>query len=462
MKTSIRKRLSVLVILCMVLATITGCGGSTPTESSADAGDAGSSAAQPAEGSAESESASETAGADGEIVLNFPHWFFSHGDAFGEWIVPAIEQFEADHPGVKVNGYAVAYNEYWDKLDTAIAGNNAPDVFAPNNTNLSKYIDAGAVLALDDYIDMDDVKSNFAPLQTESVVSAGTDGKTYAMISDMGYYLPMYRPSVFAEAGIDAFPETPEAFIAAMKELAAVNGVAPYACMTTPGNYAEGAIDLSIWIIGLGGHYGADGKPTLDSPEVIQAFKYLKELYDAELIVKDTDKGTYRQMFATKNIGVLIDGQFMYSMLEGWDPTIKDDYEVANLPFPTQRSSAFYEGLAVSSTTAHPEEAAALVEYLCSKEQQQRILEITGIASARSDVLADEAFAASIYEKWPWMEAFASHLSEATLNNPTGIGGSELPEIQKIMYTAFEQVLFENAEVETALAAAQEEALALF
>jgi len=398
----------------------------------------------------------------GEIVLNFPHWFFSHGDAFGEWIIPAVAEFERLNPGIKINGYAVGYSEYWDKLDTAIAGNSAPDVFAPNNSNLSKYVQAGAVLALDDYINMADVRRNFAPIQTESVVSAASNGKTYCLISDMGYYLPMYRPSVVSRAGIRSFPKTPEDFINAMKALKNIDGVTPYACMTTPGNWTEGSIDLSIWIIGLGGHYGVKGRPTLDSPEVIQTFTYLKTLYDEGLIVRDTDKGTYRKMFATKNVGVLIDGQFMYSMLEGWDPSIKGDYEVADLPFPTQRCAAFYEGLAVSSTTKYPKEAAALVEFLCGYEQQKRILDITGIGSARTDVLADAAFSASIYAKWPWMEAFANHLSQAILNNPDGIDGDKLPEIQKILYTAFERVLFENANIRTSLQAAQREALALF
>ncbi|MEG1882885.1 MAG: sugar ABC transporter substrate-binding protein [Clostridia bacterium] len=444
MKSKMRKLLALLLAMVFVTGCLSACKQSQPTENVAS--------------TEEKTAAPETE----EIVLQFPHWFFSHGDAFGEWISPAIEEFESQNPGVKVNGYAVAYNEYWDKLDTAIASNAAPDVFAPNNTNLSKYIEADAVLALDEYIDMEDVHKNFAPIQTESVVAAGTDGKTYTLISDMGYYLPMYRPSIFKKAGIASYPTTPEEFIGAMGKLSTLSGVAPYAFMTTPGNYAEGAIDLSIWIIGLGGHYGENGKPTLDSAEVMKSFEYIKKLYDAGYIVKDTDKGTYRKMFATGNVGTLIDGQFMYSMLVGWDNTVEGDYEVANLPFPTQRCSSFYEGLSVSSTTKYPEQAAALVEFLCSYEQQQRILDITGIGSARADVLTDEAFSSSIYEKWPWMEAYANHLATAVLNNPDGIGGTELPEIQKILYTALERVLFENADINDALTSAQREALALF
>lgn len=403
---------------------------------------------------------STVAAAEEQIVLQFPHWFFSHGDAFGEWIVPAIEAYEAMNPNIKVNGYAVAYNEYWDKLDTSIASNSAPDIFALSNTNLSKYIDAGAIVPFDDYIDMADTLANTAPSLQQNIVNLAPDGKTYLLISDIGYYLPMYRPSIFARAGIESYPTTPDEFYDAMGKLAAI-GVIPYACMTTPGNYVEGAIDLSIWIIGMGGHYGVDGVPTLNSEYVKETFRNIKRLYDAGYIVKDTDKGTYRKMFATGNIGTIIDGQFMYTMLLGWDSTIEGDYAVVDLPFPTQHAAAFYEGLAISATSKHPKETADLIAYLCGFEQQQRILNVTGIGSARTDVLADEAFAAVIYEKWPWMEAYADHLEQTVLNNPDGITGNDLPEIQKILYTALEQVLYENADIDTVLEAAQEEALAL-
>jgi ABC-type glycerol-3-phosphate transport system substrate-binding protein len=405
-------------------------------------------------------SLSAFAASEEKIVIEFPHWFFSHGDAFAEWIVPAIEAYEAMNPNITVNGYAVAYDEYWDKLDTAIASNSAPDVMALSNTNLSKYIDAGVILPFNDYINMEDTLANTASSLQGNIVNLAPDGKTYLLISDIGYYLPMYRPSVFAKAGIESYPTTPEEFYDAMGKLAAI-GVIPYACMTTPGNYVEGAIDLSIWIIGLGGHYGVDGVPTLNSEYVKEAFQNIKKLYDAGYIVKDTDKGTYRKMFATGNVGTIIDGQFMYTMLHGWDSTIEGDYAVADLPFPTQHAAAFYEGLAISATSKHPQETADLIAYLCGFEQQQRILDITGIGSARTDVLADKAFAASIYEKWPWMEAYGNHLEETVLNNPNGITGNDLPEIQKILYTALEQVLYENADIDAVLNAAQDEALAL-
>lgn len=442
-------RVLALLLGVMLIVSTAGCG---KKESAKPEQNTGSSAPSSGEATDSSE----------QITLNFPHWFFSHGEALAEWINPAIEEFEKENPNIKINGYAIGYNEFWDKLDTSIASNDAPDIFALTNTNLSKYVEADAIIPLDDYIDIEDVKTNYSPLQTEDALNCGKDGKTYCLITDMGFYLPMYRPSVLEKAGITEFAKTPEEFVEMTKKLSSLENVNGYAAMVNPGNWSEGSIDLSIWIIGLGGHYGKAGKPTLNSPEVIKAVTYLKELYDADVMVKETDKGTYRKMFATGNVGTLIDGQFLYSMACGWDPSLADDYEVADLPFPTQNCAAFFEGLSVSKSSKYPAEAAKFIEFLCSKEQQQKLVDITGFGTARSDIFADETFSKEIYTKWPWMKKYAEHQNAAVMNNPEGIGGSLLPEVQKILYTAYEKILYENADVTETMNVAQNEALQLF
>ena len=89
-------------------------------------------------------------------------------------------------------------------------------------------------------------------------------------------------------------------------------------------------------------------------------------------------------------------------------------------------------------------------------------MEITGFGTARNDIFADETFSKSIYDKWPWMEKYAEHQNEAVMNNPEGIGGNLLPEVQKILYTAYERILYENADITDTLNAAQDEAMQLF
>ncbi|GIP30951.1 ABC transporter substrate-binding protein [Paenibacillus sp. J2TS4] len=398
---------------------------------------------------------------DGRIVLEMPHWFFGHGGTFEEWIDQAIQEFEAQNPNIKINGVSIAYDDYWNRIDTSIAANNAGDIMAFWSSNLGKYIDSGAILPLDDYINMDDINNSWSPLQKDAVVGAAEDGKTYLLAINTGFYLPMYRPSVLEAAGVDPFATTPEEFIEMSKKLTK-DGSFGFATMIQPGNWAEGQIDLAIWTIGMGGHYGQDGKPTLNSPEVIQAVEYLKALFDAGVIPKETDKGTYRKMMATGNVGTIIDGSWMYALAESWDPSIEGDYEVAELPFPTQNVASFYEGLAVSSQSKHPEEAAKFIEFLGSPEQQKKLVDITGVMPGRNDIFEDEKFKDDLFAKWPWFEQFIEHADTAVSFVPEGMDTNKVPEMAKIWYSYFERVLYNNMDVTEAMNAAQEEALALF
>ena len=396
----------------------------------------------------------------GPVVLRVPHWFWGHGTTFEEWIKGGSEEFEKQNPNIKIDGYQVPYDQYWDKIDTSIAAGDPADIFALTNNNLGKYIQSGAILPLDDLINMPDVKKNWSSIQTEGVVNCGTDGKTYLMITNYGFYLPMYRPSVFKKAGISSYAKTPDEFIAMCKKLKS-SGVNPYASMILPGNWTEGQYDMYIWVFGLGGNYAKDGKPTLNSPEVIKAVTYLKKLFDAGYMPKETDKGTYRKMFGVGEVGTLIDGPWMYGLSVSWDPAAKDDFATANLPFPTQRVATFFEGMSVSSKTKYPKEAAKYVEFMCNPQQQKRFVDIVTMSSARKDIYQDKAFMNKVLASRPWFKNYIEHTDQVMMNAP-GIDVERLPELVKIWYSYYEQVLYENMDPKKAMDSAQEEAMALF
>lgn len=396
-----------------------------------------------------------------KVVLRFPHWYFGHGGTFQEWIEGACEDFSKAHPNVTIDGYSVAYEEFWNKLDTAIAGGNPPDILALDNVTLGKYIDNGHALPLNDLVDMDAINRDFNSIQTKGVVSAAKDGKTYLIAHSFGWYMPMYRPSVFKKAGIASYARTPDEFVEMTKKITA-SGTKGYAAMTMPGNSKEGLIDLSIWTIGQGGHYGKGNTPTLNSREVVEAITYLKKLFDADVIPRETEKGTYRKMFGTGNLGTLIDGPWMYGLSLGWDPTVKGDYKVAPLPFRTQHPAGFYEGQSVSSKTKHPKEAAALVYYLASAEQQKRFVRLVTFGSCRKDIFQDQAFLNEILGVNPWFKGFLDRMNDVVLYNPEGMDVGKIPELIKIWYTGFERVLYEDEDPQTAMDDAQKEALRLF
>jgi len=395
-----------------------------------------------------------------QIVLRVPHWFWGHGGTFEEWITVGSAEFEQQNPNVKIDGYHIPYDQYWDKIDTSIAAGDPADIFALTNVNLGKYILNDALLALDDLIDMGDVRENWAKIQTEGVISCGDDGNTYLLIHEFSFYVPMYRPSVFENAGITNYATTPDEFLQMCSKLKG-SGIYPYASMNLPGNWTEGQYDLYIWVFGMGGHYAKNGKPTLNSSEVVQAVTYLKKIFDAGYMVKETDKGTYRKMFAVGEVGTLIDGPWMQGLSVSWDPTVEGDFATTDLPFPTQRVATFFEGFSISSATKYPEIAAKYIEHMCGPDSQRRMVELVGIQSARTDIYKDKAYLDKVLAAKPWFKTYIDHTDQVMMNAP-GIDPEKLPELTKIWYSYYEKILYEDMDPKAAMDAAQKEAMKLF
>ena len=108
------KVLALLLSAAMVLG-MTGCGGSTSSETAADSGSASTS----------SEAAADSGSADSEekIVLNF----YEHSDNEKVANLQA-EAYMAAHPNVQVNVSIIANDDYEDKIKVMLYGGADVDV----------------------------------------------------------------------------------------------------------------------------------------------------------------------------------------------------------------------------------------------------------------------------------------------------------------------------------------------
>lgn len=455
-----KRFLAYLLALC-VMATVllTGCGGGY--DSPAQPADTGEQQAQaPVDDATVPDEPDDTTVSGEEIVLRFPHWWLGNPGGHGIWINEAIEEFEANNPGIRIDGYTIAYADYVDNLVLSIAAGNAPDIVCLASFNIGPFIMNNQLTPLDDLIDMDAINQYFFEIQTEGVPARSPVGNTYIVSQLMGFYLPMYRPSVFEAAGMTFDATTPREFVDMVTEFTEVTGNRGYALMINPGNVAEGIFDLCIWIIGMGSHYVIDGRPAFNTPEMNAVFGYIKEMFDANVIVREADKPTYQRMFAEGLVGALIDGPWLYGMSVDWDPSVEGDFAIAPLPFPTNHAAAFFEGYSIPAASNNQEAAALLVEHLTSMEMQRRFVDLIGILPTRSDVF-DAEFESNMLERWPWMQAFNEHAPYAVPFDPVGIDMDRDPELHRILYGALERVLYENADIGTALDEAQEAALAV-
>ena len=79
-----------------------------------------------------------------------------------------VAAFEAENPGVNVEIQVVPWGNYWDKLQTAVAGGEAYDVFWMNGANFPVYAANGVLLNLQERIAADGLDTSVYP---ESLVS---------------------------------------------------------------------------------------------------------------------------------------------------------------------------------------------------------------------------------------------------------------------------------------------------
>jgi N,N'-diacetylchitobiose transport system substrate-binding protein len=142
-------------------------------------------------------------------------------DAQSGWpdlVAAANQKFQADHPGASVTVQYQSWGDHLQKFDATLAGGGGPDVIEMGNTEMTKYMAAGAFAALD--------KSSFDNSSTwlKGLAASGAyGGKTYGVPYYAGSRVVTYRTDLFKKAGISKLPATTAAYVADAKKLLAKN-----------------------------------------------------------------------------------------------------------------------------------------------------------------------------------------------------------------------------------------------
>jgi N,N'-diacetylchitobiose transport system substrate-binding protein len=140
-------------------------------------------------------------------------------DAQSGWpdlVAAANAQFQKDHPGWTVDVQYQNWTDHLQKFDATLAGGSAPDVIEMGNTEMTKYMAAGAFAPLN--------KSSFdnsATWLAGLAKSGNYGGKTYGVPYYAGSRVATYRTDVFKQAGIAKLPSTLAEFVADAQKIAA-------------------------------------------------------------------------------------------------------------------------------------------------------------------------------------------------------------------------------------------------
>ncbi len=274
-----RKIISLLLILVLTIFTFSGCGSKSYNGSATPDGQKTGTA----DGTAETGTGDQSASSGDTIEIRFAWW----GDTARNEVYSEIcDRFEAANPGIKVIREPSSWSDYWDKLATQVAGDNAPDVFGMHVQYVSDYAGRGALADIESYVDngIIDVSK-----MSEAVINSGRYNGILCMISQgVTFTNQLVNATLLEKYGIEV-PEydtdfTWEEYKALGQQLvskAKDAGEEVYLCGDNSTQYTM----FRYMARQAGGDlYTEDGKLDFAQDTVEQWFAYWKSLRDEGLI----------------------------------------------------------------------------------------------------------------------------------------------------------------------------------
>ena len=109
-----------------------------------------------------------------------------------------IDAYEAEHPNVTINGEFSEFSGYWDKLATATAAKDSPDIIQMDEKYLRDYAGRGALLDLNTQSDV----LSTADFDENALKSGEFDGGLYGLTTGVNAYSILANPEMFDAAGV--------------------------------------------------------------------------------------------------------------------------------------------------------------------------------------------------------------------------------------------------------------------
>lgn len=332
---------------------------SSAAPSSSDPSSAPMSSESTSASSMGSSSASSSAGGtDDSVSGTVSYMNFSANGGHEEDLKTIAAAFMKQYPNVKLTLETVPYDDYFTKLQTAVAGGTATDTFELNYENFVTYAQNGALAELSDV--------DKAQYRTSLVEAFAADGKQYGLPESFSDVVLFYNKTLFDKAKIavptDAWTWADEQ-AAAEKLTDKATGVwGDY----QPISYNEFYKALAQ----TGGtFFNADKtEATFASPEGVKAANWLIGKSGKTMPTEADGAGTPdfdSNLFKSGKLAMWHTGIWMFSAMKD----VPFEWDIVVEPGDTTKSSAMFTNAAVVNAKS-PNAAAAQkwIEFLTSSE----------------------------------------------------------------------------------------------
>ncbi|MBA2946991.1 sugar ABC transporter substrate-binding protein [Streptomyces himalayensis] len=375
----------------------------------------------------------------------------SDGDTLEVWVMssqtgnegPTFEQlvadFESVNPGTKIEVQPIPWENAKDKIATAVASGDGPDVVQVGLSLLPELVDSGALMDLSDEI------GSHPELAADRFVEGArptmqTDGKTYSVPWVTDTRALFYRTDLLAEAGYEQPPQTWAELKDAATKLKARGGKNFGISL----NVGDQFLPL-MFTWQAGGDVHRDDTVDFGVPEFKEAVAYENSFFTAGLTPK---AGPWKydevQGFKTGVTPMFVSGPWMTKAIQEQAPEINGKWALSLMPGDTTRT-AFLGGssLGVFSKSKNSEGALKLLAYLSQKDTQLAWYKASNALPAVSEALADPALTSD-----PNTKVFTEQLKQAKIAPPI----KQWDAVAQEMTRAVEQITIGGADIDKTLA----------
>lgn len=297
------------------------------------------------------------------------YYSFSATPDYEEQLDQMVEKFEEENTDIDVNVELVPYADYFTKLQTLMAGDQAPDVFELNYENFVSYAEKGALLDLDEYIQNDEEFDSGA-LNQEAFEAYQYDGKQYGMVESFSNVVTFYNKDLFDAAGLD-YPTSDWTWadeVEAAKKLTDVENdiYGTYSPVTMNEFYKVAAQNG-------GSLKDAEGNWTFNDPKNVEALEYMVNNVTKDHISPSPEEMSGQEsgdLFLNGQLAMVHTGIWMFDQFKDADFDWDIQVEAGN----TQKATHFFaNGLAVSKDTENAEAAYKFTKFMSASEEAAEI-----------------------------------------------------------------------------------------
>jgi multiple sugar transport system substrate-binding protein len=348
-----------------------------------------------------------------------------------EQVSKILPEFEKKYPSIKVKVQQIPWTAAQEKLITAFASDNTPDICQLGNTWIPQFASLNAIISLDKFIAKSEIVKPvnfFSGIWETNII----DNKVYGIPWYVDTRLMFYRKDVFERAGFKDPPKNWDelyTLCVRIKETQKTKDRFPIFIPTNEWN--------SFIIFGL--QAGAEllkdenTRGNFSSKEFKEAFDYLIRFHKENLTPFGMMQVTnVYQAMAEEYISIYFSGPWNIPEFKKWmTGELADKWATAPMPgylneYPGV-SLAGGSSLVIFKDSRYKDEVWKLIEFLSEPEIQLKVYKVTNNLPSVIQVWQDTSLSNDIY-----MKAFYQQLQNV-------VSAPKIPEWEQIVFSKLQQ-----------------------